>query len=131
MKKVSAAISSTLIYLTVVAPAYAELNINPCPSGSSFDPLCNKSVGSQSVIQTIIAILLLVAVLLALGFLIYGGIRWILSGGDKAKVDAARGTIVGAIIGLVIAFAAYFILNLVTTVFGLGTLTNIKVPTFF
>ena len=67
----------------------------------------------------------IVAVIVALGFLIYGGIKWIISGGDKAGVEAARNTIVAAVVGLVIVFLSYFILNIILGIFGLslGTLT--------
>jgi len=49
------------------------------------------------------------------------------SGGDKAKVESARGTIIAAIVGLVIAFLAFFILSLALSFFGLS-LTNLTLP---
>ena len=131
MKKITVALSTAFVYATVVAPTFAD-TINPCPQNSSFSELCNNTsrFEANKVIQTIVSLLLLAAVLVALFFLIFGGIKWILSGGDKAKVDAARGTIVGAIIGLVIALAAFFVLNLVAKVFGLGNILNLTIPTF-
>lgn len=69
--------------------------------------------------------MLVLAVMLAVGFLIYGGIKWIMSGGDKGKVDAARGTVTAAIIGLIIAFLAFFIISVVSYLFGVkGDGTN-------
>lgn len=135
LNRVTTALSSAIVYATVVAPAAFASNtetINPCPEGSYFDELCTGDQFSDpsSVVQTIVALLLLAAVLVALFFLIYGGIKWILSGGDKGKVDAARSTIVGAIIGLVIALAAFFVLNLVAQVFNLGPITDLDIPTF-
>lgn len=131
MKNLMTAVASTFVFATVVAPTFAD-TINPCPQGSSFSALCNNTdrFEANKVIQTAVSLLLLAAVLIALFFLIFGGIKWILSGGDKGKVDAARGTIVGAIIGLVIALAAFFVLNLVAKVFGLGSITNLTIPTF-
>jgi hypothetical protein len=75
----------------------------------------------QNIPQFIITLLLVVGVLIALIFLIYGGIKWILSGGDKAGVEAARKHIVAAIVGLVIVVAAFFIINVVFTVLGVGS----------
>jgi len=131
MNKLLTTISSGIVFATVVAPAFAD-TINPCPANSSFSTLCNNTSRFEpnKVIQTIVSLLLLAAILVALFFLIYGGIKWILSGGDKGKVDAARGTIVGAIIGLVIALAAFFVLNLVAKVFGLNDIFNLTIPTF-
>ena len=83
-----------------------------------------------TTLPAIITYLLIGATLLALAFLIYGGIRWITSGGDKAGVEAARKTITYAIVGLVITFLAFFIVNMIGAFFGvklLGT-TLCKLP---
>ena len=45
--------------------------------------------------------------------LIIGGIRYIVSGGDSKKVTDAKNTILYAIIGLIICFLAYAIVNFV------------------
>lgn len=57
------------------------------------------------------------ATLLSLTFLVWGGLSWILSGGDKTKVLAARNRIVYAIIGLVICFLAFAIVSFIGTIF--------------
>ncbi|MBI2442554.1 MAG: hypothetical protein HYV40_01440 [Candidatus Levybacteria bacterium] len=57
-------------------------------------------------------------VILALFYLIYGGIQWITSSGDKQKVAAARNRMIYAIIGLVIIFLSIFLVNLVLYIFG-------------
>ncbi len=103
------------IFLFAPHPAHA---VNVCPPGQ-FDPLCTISVSdNSSLIRNAINIMLVVAVIASIIFLILGGIRWIMSGGDKAKVDAARGTITAAIIGLIISFLAFFIIGLVQYFFG-------------
>lgn len=43
--------------------------------------------------------------------LIYGGIRYTISGGDSAAVTAAKNTILYAIVGIVVALLAYAIVN--------------------
>jgi hypothetical protein len=58
--------------------------------------------------------------LLALGFLIWGGISWITSGGDKTKIQAARNKLLYAIVGLVIIFLSVFIISIVGNIFGLN-----------
>ena len=45
--------------------------------------------------------------------LVWGGFRYIISGGDSKKVTDAKNTILYAILGLVIAFFAYAIVNFV------------------
>lgn len=72
----------------------------------------------EDVIQFGISFLLLIATLLALVFLIWGGIQWITSGGDKAGIETARKKITFAVIGLVVVFSSFFILSVISTFLG-------------
>ena len=45
--------------------------------------------------------------------LIWGGIRYVVSGGDAKKVTDAKNTVLYAIIGLIVAFLAFAIVNFV------------------
>jgi uncharacterized protein YacL len=130
MKKLLTSISTAagLLSLTASQAFATGQNINPCPSAGQFAALCNlNSNNLGGLVGAAVTFILIVAVLIALFFLILGGIRWITSGGDKAKVDSARQTITAAIIGLVIAFLAFFILALALSFFGLS-LTNLTLP---
>lgn len=82
----------------------------------------NDNVGplGGNLLSFSVQLLLLMATLLSLAFLIWGGIKWILSGGDKHGIEGARGTIIYAIIGLVISFSAFFIINVVGYFFGVN-----------
>lgn len=112
------------------------VDFNPCSQGqlndkAGFGKLCDKSINNvPGVISNIIVILLITAAILSLLFLVIGGVRWVISGGDKAKLDAARAQIVAAIVGLVITFLAFFILQLILGFFGLS-LTTLQLPTLF
>lgn len=125
---------SIVVAFLLVIPSYFQVNAaKVCPEGGQFGSLCNIQVNDNTdIFQRVFTIMLVVAVMLAVGFLIYGGIKWITSGGDKGKVDAARGTITAAIIGLIIAFLAFFIIGVVNYIFGIqggGTNgTNISFP---
>ena len=58
--------------------------------------------------------------------LIFGGFRYIVSGGQKEKVTAAKNTILYAIIGLLVAVFAYAIINFVImTVISGGSTTDV------
>lgn len=125
MKKALASTIAAASYLSFALPAFA---IEVCPKGG-FANLCSvDSSKFGTLVQTAVTVLLIIAVVIALFFLILGGIRWITSGGDKAKVESARNTIIAAIVGLVVAFLAYFILTVVLSIFGLS-LGTIKLPT--
>ncbi len=60
-----------------------------------------------------IGYLLIVAILVAFFYIIFGGFKWMTSGGDSAKITAARQIIIYAIIGLIIAFAAFMIIGII------------------
>jgi hypothetical protein len=131
LTKTSVALATGATYLGLALPAFA-INVDPCPrgttNGTNFSGLCNLSANNiGNVISGVITILLIAAAIIALFFLIWGGIRWITSGGDKSKVDSARQTIIASIIGLIISLLAFFIITLVLGLFNLS-LTNLQLP---
>lgn len=81
-----------------------------------------------AVISAVIKLALIIAALIAFAYLILGGIRWITSGGDKEGTAKAQNTITAALIGLLIVFAAWAIIRLVETFFGISILT-LTIPT--
>lgn len=126
MKKLLTTTAAIASSLALATPAYAQ-NIAPQCTGS-FSKLCQlNSNNLGGLISVGVGFLLAIAVIIALFFLVFGGIRWMTSGGDKAKVESARNHIIAALIGLVIAFLAFFILSLVLSVFGVN-LKNISLP---
>lgn len=130
MKKLATTIAGAATYLSLAGSAFAQ-TIDPCPQGD-FNALCSKFQASDTgrIIGVVLTFLLIAAVVVALFFLIWGGIRWITSGGDKTKVESARGHIIAAIIGLIIAFVAYFIVQIILNIFGLGPVSRLELPTF-
>ncbi len=99
-----------------------------CPGG--FENLCKITIqDNPNIFGNIVQILIVIAIVLSIIFLIIGGIRWIMSGGDKGKMEQARSTIIAAIIGLVVSLLAYFIVTLVVSMLaGEIDLKNIKFP---
>lgn len=69
----------------------------------------------------IVDILLRIIGVVAVLFIIYGGIRYIISQGDSGGIATAKQTIMRAVIGLAIAIASVFILNFIAVnVFNLS-----------
>jgi multisubunit Na+/H+ antiporter MnhB subunit len=129
LKKFSILITTAFFYLSYAFEAYA-VKINPCPDDPNYSNICKydlKTLGN--IISNSITILFIVATVAALFFLVFGGIKWVTSGGDKAQVETARNWIVAAVVGLVITFLSYFILNIVMQLFGLPTFgSDIDIP---
>lgn len=127
MKKLAVLFLFLFVFFSVVHPALAvNGSIDPCPDnnagaggGTTFWSLCSLDITTGNPVGKIINLAFVIATLIALAFLIFGGIKWILSGGDKAGVETARNTIVAALVGLVIVFLSYFLLRLIFSIFGI------------
>lgn len=130
MRKYFGFASAALSYLSLPVSAFAQqIQLSP-PAGSI------PTVPVKDIPQFLITLLFVLGVIIAIAFLIYGGIKWVLSGGDKTAVESARNHIVAAIVGLVIVAGAFLILNILWTLltgkaFDLGNLCipNLKNPT--
>ena len=72
----------------------------------------------------------LISALISFGFVIggivfvfvfiLGAIQWITSGGDKMRMEQARSKIFNALVGIIILFSFFAILNVVECFFGIG-----------
>lgn len=78
----------------------------------------NDSLGSF-VSKTFSAVLL-VAGLATFAYLVYGGVQWIMSGGDKGKLEEAKGRITNGVIGLAIVASAWAVYLIIDYFFGIG-----------
>lgn len=125
MKKLLAPLSALLTYLSLAPVAFAQLNI---PIGNTFAKLVFQASDIATILGALITLIFIVAVIIALFFLAWGAVRWILSGGDKAGVEAARGQIVASIVGLVVLFLAFLLINVLLAFFNVN-IGNIVVPT--
>lgn len=113
----------------IAAPIYAQETIKIKPNqGSTFDDLQNLQI--QGIISGAIGLVLILVSLVFFFILVLGGLKWITSGGDEKKVGEARSQITNALIGLAIVFAAWAIMRLIGTVFGINILESITIPTF-
>jgi hypothetical protein len=69
-----------------------------------------------NIIQWVLGILSLLAVV----FIIYGGFKWLTSGGDENRIESAKKTITAAVAGLVVVILAWAIV-----IFVAGTTANV------
>jgi hypothetical protein len=75
---------------------------------------CGSASGSlTTLIKTIINILSFVVATVSIIMIIFGGFRYITSGGDAGKITTAKNTILYAIVGLVVVAFAQFIVQFV------------------
>lgn len=67
-------------------------------------------------LQNVLNIVFVMAGLLSVIFIIVGGLKYTLSGGDSAGLKSAKETITYAIVGLIITLLAFGIVNFVTKI---------------
>lgn len=110
-------ISSGITYLVVVTSIYAQspagLPLVTPPKGS-----VGADVNAENLPKLIVTLIFSLAIFLAVVYLMYGGIRYMTSRGDRTAVEAARKHIISAIIGLVVVAGTFFILNVVFGLLG-------------
>lgn len=96
------------------------------PGGQSIQgPLNRNPNGPQftnisSIMTNALPIIFAIAGLVLFLFLIWGGFDYLTSMGDPKKAEEARGKITNALIGFIIIFVSYWIVQVVIRVFNLG-----------
>lgn len=78
-------------------------------------------------IANLVNVALVAASLICLAFLVWGGIDWISSQGDKTKYEEARNKITHALLGLAITAAVWLIWLLVLYFLGIGEVSGGRV----
>jgi len=77
------------------------------------------------ILQAFIYLFFTFAIVFALLVLIYSGWLWMTSAGDKQKIASAKQRMTYALVGLIVVFLSFFIVNFVTGFFGINIVTNI------
>ncbi len=123
-----------LKHLIVVLVTLALVPTSTVLAFNSFDEVCNTGGGTSAVcqdknntedpvagpngiIKTFANIIAVVAGIAATALIVVGGIMYITSGGDSAKTQKARSTIIGAALGLAIVLFGWVITSFVVDKF--------------
>lgn len=77
------------------------------------------------LISTALKFVFPAAGILLLFYLVLGGFSLMTSGGDPKAMQSAKAKITSALVGFVIVFAAYWIVQIVGIILGLGDITKI------
>lgn len=84
--------------------------------------------GQAGVFQSITNMLLFVIGSISVIMLVVGGLRYVVSGGEASAVNAAKNTILYAIIGVIISLFSYaaiaFVIGSFSTTTGVGSTTG-------
>jgi len=112
---VSLTLGIALAPVLMLAPqvGHAQLKdqfVDDCPEETGIR--CNEG-GLGEIFVTVINWALAIGFILAVIFLIYGGFRYILAGGNEESAKAGRQAIFNALIGVVIIVLSYVIVQIV------------------
>jgi len=105
--KVAEVVATTLLVfaplITIAAPWIpCDQNTQNCSGGNV-----------QTLIKTVIDWMLAIAFGVAVLFLIVGGFWYVTSAGNEETAEKGKGTVINAIIGIVIIILSYVIINVV------------------
>lgn len=81
-----------------------------------------------NIISGLVSLFLIIGSIAALLYVIIGGVGWVISDGDKGKLEQARNKITQAVLGLIILAAAWAMWILLGKFLGID-FKNIPFPT--
>lgn len=116
------------LFIGLFQPAYAASWDTTCFSGL---PGAEQVATLQCLVPMFTNVVQAVMALTGVGLfvmLVVGGFTFLLSGGDPKKLEAARGTLTNAVIGLVVIVCAFLIILTVSKFTGVDTVTQFTIP---
>lgn len=78
-----------------------------------------SEISAPKIIGNIIKTVLAIVGALALGMFVYGGFTWLTSGGSPDRVKKGKDILIWAVIGLVVIFASYTLVDFLLRALGL------------
>lgn len=96
------------------------------PGGQTIEPPAGLPSGGfesstgmgNSIVGWALMLAFTIGVIVTLFMIVYAGIQWITSGGDKEKLANARKRMIYSIIGLVVIILSLFFVNMLLNFFG-------------
>lgn len=116
-----------LVPLVAVSPVYADIDVADCvgkgtlgegdlsnvDAGCNYNPPTSQADDLTELIASVVNIISLIVGVVAVVMVIWGGLKYITSGGESNKITGAKNTIMYALIGLVIVALAQVIVRFV------------------
>jgi heme/copper-type cytochrome/quinol oxidase subunit 2 len=112
LKLTSLAASAGFAILAVALTASSALALDVTGNSDITGLSPSSSLSAKTIINNIVNIILYAAGILAIVYLIWGGVTYITAGGDAEKATKGRVAITNAIIGIAIIVAALAIFKL-------------------
>lgn len=111
------AILSLMPVMFISIPAYADSKTDVCNGIALTGGDCSNSAGAESsigkLVSSVVQILSLIVGIAAVIMIIIAGLKYVTAGGDSNSIGSAKNTLIYALIGLVVAALAQFLVHYV------------------
>jgi ABC-type Fe3+ transport system permease subunit len=101
---------------------------NPDTGVSSCTPKIDGLNDVWKIVAAVIEILLRLSSLIAIGFIVYGGVLYLISQGSPDKTKQALQTIISALVGLVISIVAAALVGFIASRFSNSSTALLRQP---
>lgn len=115
IKKALATVSTTATFLYLVTAVHAE---SAAPLFKVNDNFVDPNTKVENIPTLLVNMISALAVILAVLYLMFGGIKLITAKGDRSAVESARKHIFSAVMGLVVVFGTFLLLQFIFGVLG-------------
>ena len=121
MKKILSSFGLNILPLFFVTRAFAQ-STEEVDIGAGVSDFFGFKCILEFVFR-IVDVAMILAGIALLAYLVWGGVEWLISGGDKTKIQSAQSRITNAIIGVAIIATAFAVWKIVLYFFGIDIST--------
>lgn len=100
----------------------AQINFGPLEDVAAPE-FAGKNIGD--IVSALVPWIFAIAGFLLIIYLLYGGYQYLLSGGDPKSLEKAKSVITTAIIGFVIVFISFWLVEIILRILGLTSILSI------
>ena len=125
MKKFLLPLFTTLLLFPSKVLAQGSFTLND--KGLGVPKLSSAEGSIQTIILNVISLFFAIGGIGVIIYFIWGAVDWIMSGGDKEKVAAARRKMTNAVIGLILLSLSFAIIRTVGAIAGFDPLGNLQI----
>src|SRR3989344_567863 len=114
--------------LTLLLPVRAFAALEEITLGANQPGGIKTATPLGTILSNVITIMFIVGGLALVIYFVWGAMDWIMAGGDKEKIGAARKKITQGLVGLALLALSFFIIGLFGQIVGFNPLETIPLP---
>lgn len=116
------------IFAPAIAQTTVDINIGDAAAAAAVPGTADYNSGDPQgsfgiLISKFLMVAMVIGALMLLLNLLWGGIQWIVSGGDKGKIEKARDKITQSVVGLIVLASTVAIFVMIQNFLGIEVFT--------